>query len=194
MAAVNEAKVLTGGPDQLTTGAISSAPLGTTLPTAPAEALEADFEAGGFISDAGLTVTPTRSTTDIKDWSLTVIRKILESFDTTLAWTYIEVNEQSLAAYFGDDNVKTTAATSSAGTVTTVTVNADELPRKSWAFRMKDGANKILIVVPVGQVTETGEIAFVKGAPIMLPVTLTTYPDEAGNHLYIYTDDGVVTA
>src|SRR5690606_42115071 len=43
-----------------------------------------------------------------------------------------------------------------------VQIGAHEMPRKSWVFKIKDGLNRVLIVVPDGQVTETGEISFVK--------------------------------
>ena len=66
-------------------------------------------------------------------------------------------------------------------------LRADELPHKTWCFRMKDGDAKIIIWVPDGQITEADDI-------IKLPVTLTCYPDAQGNSLYIATDDGVTGA
>jgi hypothetical protein len=59
-------------------------------------------------------------------------------------------------------------------------------------FKIKDGDAKVLIVVPDGQVSETGEVAFVKSGAITWPVTLATYPDSEGVNVYIYLDDGQV--
>jgi hypothetical protein len=59
---------------------------------------------------------------------------------------------------------------------------------------MKDGNARIVIVVPNGQVTEVGEVTFAANEPVGWNVTLSTYPDESGNSIYVMTDDGVTTA
>ena len=76
----------------------------------------------------------------------------------------------------------------------TAVLGAFELPRKSWLFRIKDGKKRVLIKVPDGQVTEQGEVSFIKTGAILWPVTLTTYPDSEGNNIYIITDDGEFAA
>lgn len=191
---VNAQNVLVGAPDQLTTGAILSAPRGTTMPLTPTEAPEAEFTSSGYISEDGLTLTPERSTTGIKDWSGAIVRQLLEEFNGTLAWSHLETNEESLKNYFGDENVTITEATETTGRQITAALGADELPRKAWLFRIKDGKRRVLIKVPDGQITEQGEIAFTKSDAIKWPVTLTTYPDEFGKNIYIITDDGEFSA
>ena len=57
---------------------------------------------------------------------------------------------------------------------------------------MKDGSARMLIVVPIGQVTAIDEITFNNTDPVGYAVTLTTSPDEDGNNIYILTDDGEV--
>jgi hypothetical protein len=187
---VNAQNVLVGAPDQATTGAILSAAHGVTLPTSAVDALDPTFKSSGYVGPDGVTLTPERSTTDITDWSGALVRRILETFNGTLAWAHLEVNDESLKNSFGDDHVFVTEATAEHGRQIKVEIGAHEMPRKSWVFRMKDGTNRILIVAPDGQVTETGEITFVKSGAITLPVTLSTYPDADGNSIYIYTDDG----
>lgn len=192
--AVEAKNVLVGAPDQTTTGAIQSAAIGTDLPENALDPIGSEFVGSGFVSDAGLTLTPDSSTTNIKDWSGATVRSILEEFNGTLAWEHLEINEESMRTYFGDENVTVTAATSSTGRQITATLGAYELPRKSWVFRMKDGRARILIVVPDGQITDRGEVSFVSTDAIKLPVTLATYPDASGHSVYIHTDDGVFTA
>lgn len=191
---VDTRKVFTGGPDQLTTGAILRAPLGTALPTGTATAVDAAYKDSGYIGTDGLKLTPTTSTETIKDWSGATIREVLADFAAKLSWTHLELSEEAMKVYFGDDNVDVTAATLTTGTLTTARLNAVELPINQWAFKIKDGVRKVLISVPLGQVTERGEITFTKTSAISLPVVLTTYPDASGNNVYIYTDDGVFTA
>ena len=191
---VDSTKVLTGAPDQLTTGPILSAPVGSTLPTAALDPIDPAFEDSGYISDEGMNLTPERSTESIRDWSGAKIREILTEFAASLAWTHLETNEASLKNYFGDDNVTVTAATLTTGTQIAAALRDVELPRKAWVFKIKDGDNKVLIVVPDGQITETGEVSFTRAGAIMWPCTLTTFPDATGTHVYVYTDDGVFTA
>lgn len=184
--------VLTGAPDQLTTGPILSAPRGTALPASITAVLDPAFEDSGYISEDGLTLTPERSTEVVRDWSGSVVRELLTEFAAKLAWAHLETNETSLKNYLGDDNVSVTAASPTEGKRITALLRGTEMPRKPWVFKVKDGEARVLIVVPDGQVSETGEVAFVKSGAITWPVTLATYPDASGVNVYIYLDDGQV--
>lgn len=194
MSAVSQKNVFVGAPDQKTTGAILSAPDGQTAPENIREDLPSEAASSGYVGDEGVTLTPERSTEDVRDWSGAVIRKIMTEFDGTLSWEHLELSIQALKNYFGEENVSVTEADGEHGTETIAKLNGEELPVKSWYFKMKDGKRRLLIFVPHGQVTEQGEIQFVKTDAVKLPVTLSTYPDEDGNNVYIYTSDGVTTA
>lgn len=192
-------EVRVGAPDQATTGAIKHAPLGTTLPslssiTKAAVTLDPAFVGDEYVSEDGLTLTPTRSTADIKDWSGSIVRKVLEEFNGTLSWTMISTNEGSLGIAFGASNVTTQAKTNAHGAQVRVALGARMPEEQSWVFLMKDGDARIVIVVPDGQVTEVAEVTFASNAAVGWNVTLAAYPDSAGNSIYIMTDDGVVTA
>jgi hypothetical protein len=189
---VTASNVLTGAPDQLTTGPILSAPRGTPLPDGLDATIDAAFEDSGYISEDGLTLTPERSTEQVKDWSGSVVRELLTEFAAKLAWAHLETNEQSLKNYLGDDNVTVVDATSTEGKRITALLRSTEMPRKPWIFKIKDGEARVLIVVPDGQVSETGEVSFVKSGAITWPVTLATYPDANGVNVYVYLDDGQV--
>ena len=134
------------------------------------------------------------STTDIKDWSGATVRKVLETFDGTLAWTMISTNAGALGVAFGEDHVSTEAASTTHGKQTRTELGVHLPGARSWVFLMKDGDARIVIVVPNGQVTEVGEVTFASNAAVGWAVTLSTYPDENGESIYIMTDDGVVTA
>lgn len=191
----NTKDVRIGAPDQKTTGAIKNAPVGTTLPTlasiaASGVTLDSAFTGDEYVSEDGLTLAPSMSTTDIKDWSGSVVRKVLESFDGTLSWTMISTNEGSLGVAFGAENIETKAATAGHGKQVGVKLGAHLPEERSWVFLMKDGDARIIIVVPKGQVTEVGEITFAANAAVGWNVTLSCYPDSDGESIYIYTDDG----
>lgn len=182
-----------GLPDQSTTGAILSAPVGTTLPTSAVDTLDQAFVGNEYVSEDGLTLAPSVSTQDIKDWSGTVVRKILESFDGTLSWTMISTNENSLSVAFGSEHVTTTAASSAHGKQVKAELGAHLPAERSFVFLMKDGDARIMIVVPRGQVTEVSEVTFASTAAVGWGVTLSCYPDASGESIYIMTDDGVTT-
>lgn len=75
-----------GAPEQGVTGAIKHAPLGTAIPTLAdikkaGVTLNQAFAGDEYVSEDGLTLAPSMSTTEIKDWSGATVRKVLESFD-----------------------------------------------------------------------------------------------------------------
>ena len=191
--------VRVGAPDQKVTGAIKHAPLGTAIPTLAditkaAVTLNQAFEGDEYVSQDGLTLAPSMSTTEIKDWSGATVRKALESFDGTLSWTMISTNEGALSIAFGTDHVTSAAATAQHGAQVRAALGAYLPEEQTWVFLMKDGDARIVIAVPDGQITEVGEVTFASNVAVGWQVTLSCYPDTDGNCIYIMTDDGVVTA
>lgn len=191
---IDVTKVLVGAPDQATTGAVFDAPLGTKLPTSAGDELDEAFVSSGYITSDGLALTPDRSTSDITDWSGASVRTLLESFNATIKWSEMQMSYEALVRAFGKDNVTRTAADSTHGERITIKVNASLPEPRVHAFRIKDGKARVLIVAPNSQVTAVDEIGFSASAAIALPITLSCHPDESGNSVYIYTDDGVVSA
>ena len=187
-----------GAPEQSTTGAILHAPIGTTLPTlssisSSGVTVDQAFTGNEYVSEDGVTLAPSISTTDIKDWSGATVRKVLESFDGTLSWTMISTNEGAMKVAFGDSHVTTSAATASHGAQVRAGIGAHLPSAQSWVFLMKDGNARVVIVGPKGQVIEVGEVNFKSNDAIGWQVTLSCYPDTSGECIYIMTDDGVVT-
>ena len=193
----NTKDVRIGAPEQKTTGAIQYAPLGTALPslsdiTAAGVVLDPAFKGNEYVSEDGLTLTPSMSTTEIKDWSGSTVRKVLESFDGTLSWTMISTNESALGVAFGAKYVTHNDASDGHGAQNMVALGAHLPEAQSWVFLMKDGDARIVILVPNGQVTEVGEVTFAANAAVGWEVTLSCYPDAEGESIYILTDDGEV--
>lgn len=191
---VNSKDVFVGAPDQLVTGAILTGPETDVIPATIDAFVATGLDDSGYVGEDGVTITPTESTESIKDWSLKVIRKILTEFDATIKWSHLALDEFALKNYMGDDNVDITAATPSKGTLTRAAIAGEMRPVKAWYFKIKDGDRRALVMIPHGQITERGDIALLASSAISLPVTLTTYPDAAGKNVYIFLDDGVVSA
>ena len=195
----SNADVRVGAPDQKVTGAIKHAPKGTAIPaltdiTKAAVTLNQAFTGDEYVSQDGLTLAPSMSTTEIKDWSGATVRKVLESFDGTLSWTMISTNAGALAIAFGAGHVTTAAATTTHGAQVQAALGAYLPEEQAWVFLMNDGDARIVIAVPDGQITEVGEVTFASNAAVGWQVTLSCYPDASGNCIYIMTDDGVTTA
>lgn len=191
---VKSKDVFVGAPDQAVTGAILTGPETDVIPETIDDFVYTGLDDSGYVGEDGVTITPTESTESIRDWSLKVIRKVLTEFDASLAWAHLALDEFSLKNYMGDDNVEVTAATATKGTLTRAAIAGEARPTKAWYFKIKDGNRRAVVFVPHGQITERGEIALLASAAITLPVTLTTYPDAAGKSIYIFLDDGVVSA
>ena len=195
--AVDAKKVYVGTPDQLTTGAILQAPLGTTMPdlndiTPTKVTIGEAFKDCGYVSEDGVTIAPDYSTSDIIAWGGAVVRRILESFVGEISFTIIQTDEAGMKMVFGDDHVTAQAATADHGNQLKAALGAYLPEQKAWVFKMKDGSARMLIVVPIGQVTAIDEITFNNTDPVGYAVTLTTSPDKDGNNIYILTDDGEV--
>jgi len=187
-------KVLTGKP--LATGGVLMAPLGSTAPTDATTALDAAFKGAGYVGEDGLTESAERSTDKVKAWGGDIVKVVQTDFAVTYSFTFIEtLNSEVLKAVYGKDNVTTTAATSTKGTLHAVKVNSDTLPRQAFVFEVKDGDARIRIYVPNGQITEVGEITYSDEDIIGYEVTVEAFRDsDLGANAVKYLDDGRVTA
>lgn len=190
-------EVRVGLPEQGTTGAILSAPLGTAIPdltdiTKDGISYNSAFTGNEYVSEDGLTLTPTMNTTDIKDWSGATVRKLISSFDGTLGWAMISTNENQMKLTFGEKYVTSKEATTTHGNQVKAALGAHLPDPKTWLFLMKDGDARMVIAVPNGQITELSEVTFNSTNAVGWGVTLSTYPDENDHNAYILTDDGQV--
>lgn len=196
MAGVNSAQVYLPSPDQSSSvGAVYTAALGSTLPTDARAALNAAFTSGGYISENGVTLNVSKSTTAIKDWSMATVRKALTDFDGTVALEFLQIDEKAATELLGSANVTVTAANTTHGQQIAMKIGADLPTAKAWAFNMKDGNRRVRIVIPNGQITEIpSDITFVPNAANIWPATISCYDDGTGHSIYVYYDDGVVTS
>jgi len=192
--ALDATKVLVGGPDQEVTGAVATAPVGTTLPTDATSALAAAFVDGGYCGPDGLTFSQDYSTADITDWSGSLVRKVLDTFTGEISYVELETGEVSLKRIFGSSYVTKTAPTATAGTRLAVSVGAHMPEEQSWVFNMKDGDNRIRIVVPRGIVSNYDDVQFTHADAISWGVTISCLDDGTGNSIYIYCDNGVTAS
>ncbi|MCL2463976.1 MAG: hypothetical protein FWF28_02750, partial [Micrococcales bacterium] len=89
-------------------------------------------------------------------------------------------------------NVTATAADATHGNRLAIKINSAELDHGVWVAELKNGIKRSRLVVPDGQVTAVDTIPFKSNSSVRYPLTVTCFPDDDGNHAYLYTDDGQV--
>ena len=192
--AVNSSKIIIGVPNQSTTGAVAFAATTADMPTTATSALDtSDWTDCGYVSEAGVTITPTYSTVDIKDWSRATVRTLLDEFTGEVKFSFIQTDYESLCAIFGSEYVTKTAATGAAGEQLKVRLGARMAASKAWCFSMKDGDARVRIVLPNAQPVLDGDLVFVASEPITWNLLLKCSADANGDAIVILTDDGQTT-
>lgn len=166
-----------------TTGAISRAPIGTTLPTTADGSLDAAFKNLGFIGEDGVTNNNTATSEKIKAWGGQTVLVIQTDKPDTFKFRVIEyLNEEVLNTIYGDDNVSGALATG-----LTITANTDEQEAQSWCIdSILKGDILDRVVIPNGVVSEVGEIQRYDGNAIGCDITIEALPDASGNNHYEY--------
>lgn len=164
-------------------GAIFRAPLGTTLPTSTATALDNAFEEMGYADESGVVNTNSPETENLKSWGGDIVLTVQSSKDDVFKIKLIEaMNVETLTAVYGSDNVS--------GDLTngiTINANSSEAEEASWVIdmMMRDGAAK-RIVIPDAKITEIGDIVYADNEAVGYEITLTAMPDASGNNHYEY--------
>ncbi|NQI84085.1 phage tail protein [Streptococcus suis] len=164
-------------------GAISSAPLGTSLPTNATSKLNAAFNGLGYISEDGVTNEDTRESTELKAWGGTVVDTPQTSKSDKFNYTLLEVlNVEVLKEVYGATNV-----TGDLATGITIEVNDKELPAHPLVVDMllKNGTKK-RIVIPNAKILEVGEIKYADSDLAGYNTTIQALPDNKGNTHYEY--------
>lgn len=162
-------------------GEFHRATLGTTLPTDAIADLDAAFKGLGFTGEDGFVVSQNRSTEDKRAYGGDVVYSLQTEYGVSVQVTvYESQNAEVLKTVFGDDNVTV------AGGNTTVLYNKKRLPRSVFVSDHITDQGLLRQVIPVGQVTEVGDITLVHTDILMYQLTITAYPDANGNYMYEY--------
>ena len=179
----NSANVTTGKP--VKTGAIFRAPYGTALPVDSESTLNVAFKLLGYVSEDGVTNSNSPESTSIKAWGGDTVLTTQTEKNDTFTFTLIEaLNPEVLKTVYGDTNV--TGTLTATGGIT-VNANADELPVSSWVIDMITNGDYIKrIVIPMGKVTEIGDIEYTDEDAVGYEITVSCFPGAAGNTHYEY--------
>ena len=167
------------------TGAISVAPIGTSLPNDASTALGGTFVALGYVSDDGATNGFDADTVTIKAWGGDTVYSGINGKTITWNVTLIEVtNVNVLKTVFGSNNVSGTL-----GTGITITINNDEADEQVVVIDTVLRGNLKRIVLPKAKVTEVADVVYKDDEVVGYDVTFTCFPDSSGNSQYEYIEE-----
>ena len=139
----NAANVSTGKP--MISGAVFSAPLGTTVPTDATTPLGSAFECLGHVSEDGLSNTNEMDVSEIKAWGGMIVYRSLNSLTDNFGLKLIESeNVEVLKRVYGEDNVSVDAETDDI----TISIKADDPEERVWVFEiaLRGGKKKRIVI------------------------------------------------
>lgn len=168
-------------------GQVSVAPVGTTLPTHPTNALAAAFVGLGYISEDGATLQVSPEINEVNAWqSRQAVRRDLQAQEVQAQFELLQWNEETVPFAFGGGEVTSV----SGGYRYDLPEEGDALDERSLVIDANDGSRHLRIVLVRGNVTDDVESKFTRDDPAILPITFKALePTTGGAAAYILTDD-----
>jgi hypothetical protein len=163
------------------TGALRTAPLGTTLPVG-LTAYTTPFVNLGYISDDGITESQSEDRQEFTPWqSASPIRTEVTKGVTTFHATLWESNWDTISLYYRVGLADATVGTGpDAGVVTIDQKGKPKQDLRVFAVDVVDGVYARRMLVPMGEVTERGDIVYKSDTLIGYEVTITAYEGPDG--------------
>lgn len=172
------------------TGAVYSAPLGSTAPTNATSGLAVAYLDNGYISEDGIEEAWDDSVSRFVAWqNATVIRSAVTDSVGTLKFTMLETKKTTLENFYRGSTVTDLGSSNYRLNIKPI-VSAP----KAWVFDVVDGAKLIRTYIGNGEITERGSVMWANGEMAMYPVTLTFYPDANGDLAVKYSNDSAWVA
>lgn len=191
--ALNSNEIFIALANQSTTGAALAGDILDTIPTTFDEAETAieDFTATGYLGEEGISLATELSLTDFREMNRGVVRKGLDNFGGKVTYSELQMmNEAVLVRKFGADAVSSVAATADHGAQLHVSLGPNLAPVQSFAWKLKDGDARAIVLIQRGQVTNGLEATFAANSMTSVSMEISAYTDDDGDNIHIYFDDG----
>lgn len=161
--------------------------LGAATPSAPTDlnAPGNPWFACGAISDDGLTYGFDEDSEEFTPWGLsTPFRTEVTKSIRTFQMTFWETNRRIVKSLMFRQAVAAFNPDGTSG-LYTFAENASPVPdRRAFLFDVYDGTRMERFFVPSGEVTDRSDVKYASKEMAGFEVTVTAYPDEAGNSVY----------
>ncbi len=180
--------VTTGKPN--ISGAIYTAPIGTTVPTDATTALDAAFVCLGYVSEDGLRNNNELSVEAIKAWGGNIVYRSLTEMNDEFSLSLIETeNVDVLKTVYGESHVSVDADSN----VSVDVVGEDPIERV-WVFELAlRGGKAKRIVIPDGAITSRDEISYTDSDAVAYGITISAYPDSNASTHKEYLEGSTAT-
>lgn len=157
----------------LATGMFYTAPAGTALPTSPLDTLAADWTEAGVITADGADWDTGKDSDALRNWAKEVERLVSSDEGGTVQTSIMETTKRALEVIFGAGNVTYTAADTTHGNITSVTVAPGvSAPPMAFLFLMKDGDDAMLLGTSKGIVRDLDTVGFKPSDAIEWGITI----------------------
>ena len=180
----NTAKYVSTGKPNIS-GAVFVAPMGTELPDDATTELSSAYTCLGFVSEDGLENQNELDSGEIKAWGGVTVYRPLNGLTDNFVLKLIESeNVDVLKTVYGDNNV----TVDESGTIK-IEIKAEEPQEKIWIFdlALRGGRAKRLIV-PDGAITSRDAVTYNDSDAVAYGITVSAYPDSAGNTHHEYLE------
>lgn len=161
-------------------GHVYIADIGATEPTDTTTPWDSAWAELGYTTDAGVTITPGQTITDIPAWqSRYPVRRIVTAETFDVAFGLLQWNQDTLSlAFRGGEWIGDVYTPGAAGVV-------DE---RALGIEAIDGDKITRIIIPRGMVTDVGGINLVRTGANPLPITFSALADDSGDPFTIIAD------
>lgn len=165
-----------------TSGAVFTAPVGSTLPTDAVTAITSISEAYkdlGYVSEDGLTESISITTSAIKEWGGSIVLITQDEKTATFKFKLIEyLNKEVQKFANGDDNVSGTLDTGMKVSLT----DADTQERVLVFWQILRGGIPLRIVVPRCKITAIGDIVYKGNEAVAYDLTVQAIKNDSGQY------------
>lgn len=160
------------------------APLASTLPAFDADMAD-PWKAVGLLSEDGASESRDEDSNDFYAWGGRLVRTKRSRHKRTITITALEENLTVFGLINGEGSTFVTDGTTN---VNTKTVKIPKSEKLSFVMELFDGDVKRRRHIPIGEVTEVGEVALSESEMTAYELTITIYPGD-GDTLYVDYDN-----
>lgn len=167
-------------------GKVYVAPVGTTEPNTPTEALNAAYKDLGYISEEGITAAFGISISDINAWqSQLPVRKVVTGRTADISFTMREWSADTFSLALGGG----TFDVSGTDYLFYPPANDATLAENAVVIEWNDGTKNYRLIVRKAIVADSVETQLVRNAAADLPVSLSVMGSDSTDAWYLLTDD-----